>query len=36
VVSFAYVALVAASSSQDPHLSSARVVFQVHLFVAAQ
>jgi len=36
VVSLAYVALVAASSSQDPHLSSARVVFQVHSFVAAQ
>ncbi|KAG6758835.1 hypothetical protein POTOM_035296 [Populus tomentosa] len=30
VVSFAYVALVAASSSQDPHLSSARVVFQTN------
>ncbi|KAH8495050.1 hypothetical protein H0E87_018291 [Populus deltoides] len=30
VVSLAYVALVAASSSQDPHLSSARVVFQTN------
>ncbi|KAJ6355822.1 hypothetical protein OIU78_004034 [Salix suchowensis] len=30
VVSFASVALVAAASSQDPHLSSARVVFQTN------